>query len=89
MPETEYAYVCIACSTYIVYTMFMYVMYEGVSKCFRTDRMERELQMVKLSATSCSCISISWVSLVSFAAITLCIASQRVVIVDDGDFVID
>jgi hypothetical protein len=37
--------------------------------------------MVQLSATRCSCISILWVILVSFAAITLCIASQRVLIV--------
>jgi hypothetical protein len=32
--------------------------YEGVSKSFRTDRLERELQMVQLSATRCSCIAI-------------------------------
>jgi hypothetical protein len=56
-------------------------MYEGVSKSFRTGRLERELQMVQLSATRCSCIVILWVSLVSFAAITLCVASQRVFIV--------
>jgi hypothetical protein len=41
--------------------------YEGVSKSFRTDRLERELQMVQLSATTCSCIAILWVSLVSLA----------------------
>jgi hypothetical protein len=35
--------------------------------------------MVQLSATRCSCIAILWVSLVSFAAITLCVASQRVI----------
>jgi hypothetical protein len=35
--------------------------------------------MVKLSAITCSFIAISWVSLVSFAFITLCIASQRVI----------
>jgi hypothetical protein len=62
--------------------------YEGVSKSFRTGRLERELQMVQLSATSCSCIAlpadscsciaILWVSLVSFAAITLCVASKQV-----------
>jgi hypothetical protein len=52
--------------------------YEGVSKTFRTGRPERELQMVQLSATICSCISILWVSLVIFAVITLCIAFQRV-----------
>jgi hypothetical protein len=50
--------------------------------------------MVQLSATRCSCIAILWVSLVSFAAITLCVASQRlfvvvVVVVVDDDFVID
>jgi hypothetical protein len=37
--------------------------------------------MVQLSATRCSCIAILWVSLVSFAAITLCVASQQVFIV--------
>jgi hypothetical protein len=34
--------------------------------------------MVQLSATRCSCVAILCVSLVSFAAITLCVASQRV-----------
>jgi hypothetical protein len=56
-------------------------MYEDVSKSFQTGRLERELQMVQLSATRCSCIAILWVSPVSFAAITLCVASQRVFIV--------
>jgi hypothetical protein len=37
--------------------------------------------MVQLSATKCSCIAILRVSLVSFAAIILCVASQRVFIV--------
>jgi hypothetical protein len=55
--------------------------YEGVSKSFRTGRLERELQMVQLSATRCSCIAILWVSLVSSAAITLCVASQQVFVV--------
>jgi hypothetical protein len=53
-------------------------MYEGVSKSFRTGLLERELQMVQLSATRCSCVAILWVSLVSFAALTLCVPSQRV-----------
>jgi hypothetical protein len=53
-------------------------LYEAVSKSFRTGRLERELQTVQLSATRCSCIAILWVILVSFAAITLCVASQRV-----------
>jgi hypothetical protein len=44
--------------------------------------------MVQLSATRCSCIVILWVSLVSFAAITLCIASQWVFIVVSVYFVI-
>jgi hypothetical protein len=33
------------------------------------------------SATRCSCIAILWVSLVSFATITLCVASQQVFVV--------
>jgi hypothetical protein len=37
--------------------------------------------MVQLFATRCSCIAILWVSPVSFAAITLCVASKRVFIV--------
>jgi hypothetical protein len=37
-----------------------------------------KLQMLQLSAASCRCIAILWFSLVSFAAITLCVASQRV-----------
>jgi hypothetical protein len=50
-----------------------------VSKSFRTGRLERrELQMVQLSATRCSCIAILWVSIVSFAAISLRVASERV-----------
>jgi hypothetical protein len=53
-------------------------LYQGVSRSFRTGRLERELQRVQLSATRRSCIAILWVSLVSFSAITLCVASQRV-----------
>jgi hypothetical protein len=34
------------------------IQYEGVSKSFWTGRLERELQMVQLSATGCSCITI-------------------------------
>jgi hypothetical protein len=56
-------------------------MYEGVSKSFRTGSLEREQQMVQLSATRCSFVAILWVSLVSFVVITLCVASQRVFIV--------
>jgi hypothetical protein len=37
--------------------------------------------MIQLSATRCSCDAILWDSLVSFAAITLCVASQQVFIV--------
>jgi len=55
--------------------------YEGVSESFRTGRLEQELQMVQLSATRCRCIAILRVSLVSFAAITLCVVSQRVLVV--------
>jgi hypothetical protein len=59
----------------------LHVTYEGVSKSIRTGRLERELQMVQLSATRCSCIAILWVSLMSFAAITLCVAFQRVFVI--------
>jgi len=52
-------------------------MYEGVSKSFRTGRLEPELQVVELSATRSICIAILRVSLVSFADI--CVASQRVI----------
>jgi hypothetical protein len=55
--------------------------YEGVSKSSRTGRLARELQMVQLYATKRSCIAIFWVSLVSFATMILCIASQWVFIV--------
>jgi hypothetical protein len=47
---------------------------KGVSKSFCGDCLEWELQMVQLSATRCSSIAILWVSLVSFATITHCIA---------------
>jgi hypothetical protein len=63
--------------------------YQDVSKSFWTGRLERELQMVQLSATRCSCVAILWVSLVSFAAITFCVASLRVFIVLVVYFVID
>jgi hypothetical protein len=53
--------------------------YEGVSKSFRSGRLEWELQMVQLSATRCSYIAVLWVILVSFIAITLCVASQRLI----------
>jgi hypothetical protein len=56
-------------------------LYEGVSKSFRTGGLGRELQMVQLFATRSSSIAILWVSIVNFAAITLCVASQRVFIV--------
>jgi hypothetical protein len=63
--------------------------YKCVSKSFRTGRLERELRMVQLSATRCSCIAILWVSLVSFVAITLCVASQVVIPKVSIYFVID
>jgi hypothetical protein len=55
--------------------------YDSVSKSFRTGRLERELQMVQLSATRCNRVAVLWVSLVTFAAVTLCVASQWVFIV--------
>jgi len=62
--------------------MTVYTVYAGVSKSFRTGCLELELQMVKLPATRCSC------SLVSFAAVTLRVAS-RVFIVVSVHFFID
>jgi hypothetical protein len=60
----------------------VWIFYEGVSNSFWIGRLERELQMVQLSVTRCSYIAILWVSLASFAAaITLCVASQRVFII--------
>jgi hypothetical protein len=56
-------------------------LYESVSKSFRTGHLERELQMVQLSAIRYSCITILWVSLVSFAAITFCVSSRRMFVV--------
>jgi hypothetical protein len=77
--------------TDLSYTIYRYNarMYEGVSRSFRTGHLERELQMVQLSATRCSCIAILWVNLVGFAAITLCVASQRVFVVVSVYFFID
>jgi hypothetical protein len=67
----------------------LYNTFEGVTKSFRTGRLEQELQMVQLSATRCSCIAILSVSLASFTAITLCVAFERVFIVVLVYFVID
>jgi hypothetical protein len=71
---------CLKMYRFLKYTLWL-KMLEGVSKSFRTGRLELELQMVQLSATRCSCIAILRVSLVSFAAKTLCVALQRVFIV--------
>jgi hypothetical protein len=43
-----------------------YIPYVCVSKSFRTCRLERELQIVQLCATACSCMATLWASLVSF-----------------------
>jgi hypothetical protein len=61
----------------------------GCIQNFRTGSLEREMQMVQLSATRCSCIAILWVSLVSFATITLCVTSERVIPNVNTYFVID
>jgi hypothetical protein len=57
--------------------------YEGMSRNFWTGRLERVLQMIQLSASAIrrSYVALLLVSLVSFAAITLCVASERVFIV--------
>jgi len=76
-------------STYFPRNFVTDYIYEGIPKSFRTGRVEQELQMVQLSATTCTCTAILWVSLVSFAAITLCVASQRAFIVVSAKFFID
>jgi len=63
-------------------------LYEILSRSFRTHRLERELQIVELSATRFSFIAILWVSLVSFAAIILCVASRVFVFVVVVHFVV-
>jgi hypothetical protein len=63
-------------------------MNDGVAKTFGPGHLEQELQMIQLSATRCSSIAILWVSLVSFAAITIYVATQRVFIVVAVYFVI-
>jgi len=55
--------------------------YKGVSRSFQTGHLEQELQMVQFSATRCSCITILWVSLVSFSTMTVFVASQVFIIV--------
>jgi len=66
--------ICSYCSQ--IFELFH--IYEGVAKSFPTGCLEQEFQMLQLSAIRCSCIAILWVSLVSFATITLCVASQQV-----------
>jgi len=44
-------------SVTVIYEADVYV-YENVSKSFRTGRLARELQMLKLFANRCSCIAI-------------------------------
>jgi len=44
-------------------TAIYFKLCEGVSKSFRTDRLEPELEMIQLSATRCRCIAILWVTL--------------------------
>jgi hypothetical protein len=48
------------CVARILLALMEYVigLYEGVSKSFRTGRLEREVQLVQLSTTRCSCIAI-------------------------------
>jgi hypothetical protein len=54
---------------------------QGCVKKSWTGHLEQELQMVQLSATRCICVTILLASLMSFVAITLCVASQWVLIV--------
>jgi hypothetical protein len=63
----------------------------GVTKSFRTGGLERETQMVQLFATQDAVVISLFceVSLVSFAAITLFVTSQRVIPKVSVYFVID
>jgi hypothetical protein len=54
---------------------------EGVSRSLQTGCLEQELQMVQLSAIRYSSAAILWISPVSFATITLCVASHWVFVV--------
>jgi hypothetical protein len=56
--------------------IFQATLYEDVSKSFWTGCLEWELQMVQPSATKYNFIAILCVSLVSFAIINFCVASQ-------------
>jgi len=68
-------------TTHAVFSTQMFQTYEGVSKSFRTGRLKRELKMVQLSATRCSCVAIFRVNLLSSVAISLCVDSQLMFIV--------
>jgi hypothetical protein len=50
---------CLTDQSTLLLGPFLYTIYEDVSKSSRTGRLERELQMLQLSATSCSYIGIS------------------------------
>jgi hypothetical protein len=69
-----FSILCVPSWKFLSCSIFL-TLYEGVSESFWTGHLERELQMVQFSATRCTCIMISWVSLVSFATITLCVPS--------------
>jgi len=86
IPSFQQSSLCVFC---LLYLIAIHMTYEGVSKSLWTGCLEQELQMVQLSAMRCSCLSILWVSLVSFAIITLCVASQQVFIVVILYFIID
>jgi len=44
--------------TLMIYHLLINTESDSVTKSFRTGRLERELQMVQLSATKCNCVSI-------------------------------
>jgi hypothetical protein len=53
-------YCCFCNHPFLSCTLYMKAVtqYEDVSRSFRTGRLERELQMIQLSATMCSYIAI-------------------------------
>jgi hypothetical protein len=46
------------CFCSLIFILYLFSLYEGVSKSIRTGLLEQELQMVQLSATRCTCIAI-------------------------------
>jgi hypothetical protein len=82
-------YVCVHTHMCVCVCVCVWERERGYIQSFQIVHLEREPQMVQLSASRCSCINILWVSLVTFAATGLCVASQWVFIVVSIHFIIN